>query len=121
MHDKKFLAHLKPSKGSMLVFDKAYNFYQQFSDWTKEGVNFVCRLKDNATDWLQEVLFEKELKKEESGVYKVEHIHLHYKRDKIPETLCLRLVYYKDEKGRKYRFITHNWEITLDEVALIYK
>jgi len=47
--------------------------------------------------------------------------HLHYKRDKIPETLCLRLVYYKDEKWRKYRFITKNWEITLAEVALIYK
>jgi hypothetical protein len=45
MHDKKFLAHLNPAKGSMLVFDKAYNFYH---DWTREGVNFVCRLKDNA-------------------------------------------------------------------------
>jgi transposase len=30
-------------------------------------------------------------------------------------------VYYKDEKGRKYKFITNNWEITPEEVALIYK
>lgn len=79
MHDKKFLSHLNPSKGSMPVFDKAYNFYCLFSDRTKEGVNFVCRLKDNAKSQLQEVLFEKELKKEESGVYKIEHIHLDYK------------------------------------------
>jgi hypothetical protein len=48
MHDKKFLQHLNPAKGSMLVFDKAYNYYQQFADWTQEGVFFVCRLKDNA-------------------------------------------------------------------------
>lgn len=121
MHDKKFLSHLNPSKGSMPVFDKAYNFYCQFSDWTKEGGNFVCRLKDNAKSQLQEVLFEKKLKKEESGVYKIEHIHLDYKRGKKKETLCLRLVYYKDEKGRKYKFITNNWEITPEEVALIYK
>ena len=121
MHDKKFLSHLNPSKGSMPVFDKAYNFYCQFSDWTKEGGNFVCRLKDNAKSQLQEVLFEKELKKEESGVYKIEHIHLDYKRGKKKETLCLRLVYYKDEKGRKYKFITNNWEIRPEEVALIYK
>ena len=31
------------------------------------------------------------------------------------------MVYYKDEKGRKYKFITNNWEITPEEVALIYK
>lgn len=121
MHDKKFLAHLNPAKGSMLVFDKAYNFYQQFADWTREGVNFVCCLKDNAKAQLQEVLFEKNLTKEEFGVYKIGHIHLEYKREKKPETLCLRLVYYKDEKGRKYKFITNNWEITPEEVALIYK
>lgn len=78
-------------------------------------------MKDNAKSQLQEVLFEKELKKEESGVYKIEHIHLDYKRGKKKETLCLRLVYYKDEKGRKYKFITNNWEIAPEEVALIYK
>jgi len=121
MHDKKFLAHLNPGKGSMLVFDKAYNYYTQFADWTKEGVNFVCRLKENAKIQLQEVLFEKKLSKEEFGVCKVEHIHLDYKKDKHQKTLCLRLVYYKDKKGRKYKFITNNWEITADEVALIYK
>lgn len=33
----------------------------------------------------------------------------------------MRLVYYKDEQGRKYKFITNNWEISPEEVALIYK
>ena len=121
MHDKKFLEHLHPTKGSMLVFDKAYNYYSQFASWTEEGVNFVCRLKDNAKIQLQEVLFEKQLLKEEFGVYKVEHIHLDYKIGKQQKILCLRLVYYKDEHGRKYKFITNNWDITAEEVALIYK
>ncbi len=85
MHDKKFLSHLNPSKGSMLVFDKAYNYYLQFAHWTQEGVNFVCRLKDNAKVQLQEVLFELPLSKQEFGVYKVEHIHLDYKREKKPK------------------------------------
>jgi hypothetical protein len=121
MHDKKFLQHLNPAKGSMLVFDKAYNFYQQFAEWTEEDIFFVCRLKDNAKAELQEVLFDKTLEKDEYGVYRVEHIHLKYKKDKQDKTLCLRLVYYKDEYGRKYKFITNNWEITAEEVALIYK
>lgn len=121
MHDKKFLQHLNPSKGSMLVFDKAYNYYRQFADWTDEDVYFVCRLKDNAKAEVQDVLFEKTLGKDEHGVYRIEHIHLKYKKGKQEKTLCLRLVYYRDEQGRKYKFITNNWDITAEEVALIYK
>jgi hypothetical protein len=121
MHDKKFLQHLNPSKGSMLVFDKAYNYYRQFAEWTEEEVYFVCRLKDNAKAEVQEVLFEKPLEKDEYGVYRTEHIHLKYKKEKQEKTLCLRLVYYRDEQGRKYKFITNNWHITAEEVALIYK
>jgi hypothetical protein len=48
MHDRKFLSHLKPSRGNMLVFDKAYNYYQQFAQWMGDEVNFVCQLKVNA-------------------------------------------------------------------------
>src|SRR5690554_1640671 len=121
MHDKKFLQHLNPSKGSILVFDKAYNYYMQFAQWTDEDVFFVCRLKDNAKFEVQEVLFEKLLEKNKNGVYRVEHIHLKYKKKKKEKTLCLRLVYYRDEQGRKYKFITNNWDITDEEVALIYK
>jgi hypothetical protein len=135
MHDKNFLHYLNLSKGSMVVFDKAYNYYLQFAKWTEIGVNFVCRLKENAKYEVQEVLFQKNLGKEEFGVYKVEHIRIKYaekveinvegkektKKIKQQKTLCLRLVFYKDEQGRKYQFITNNWEITAEEVALIYK
>jgi len=136
MHDKNFLQYLNLSKGSMIVFDKAYNYYLQFAKWTQAGVNFVCRLKDNAKYEVQgEPLFEKKLGKDEFGVYKVEHIHIQYKetveidvedkkkKKKVKQikTLCLRLVWYKDDQGRKYKFITNNWDITDEEVALLYK
>ena len=112
MHDKNFLQYLKLPAGSMIVFDKAYNYYLQFTKWTESGVNFVCRLKDNAKYEVQgEPLFEKDLKKEEYGVYKVEHIHIKYaetveinvegkkktKKLKQQKTLCLRLVFYKGD------------------------
>jgi transposase len=136
MHDKNFLQYLNLSAGSMAVFDKAYNYYLQFAKWTAAGVNFVCRLKDNAKYEVQgDPLFEKKLDKGEFGVSKVEHIHIKYtetaqvsvegkkktRKVKQQKTLCLRLVFYRDEKGRKYKFITNNWEITHEEVALIYK
>ncbi len=135
MHDKNFLQYLNLAPGSMIVFDKAYNYYLQYAKWTQTGVNYVCRLKDNAKYEVQEVLFEKKLEKGEYGVFKTEHIHINYKetveievegkkkkkKSKQVKTLCLRLVWYKDEEGRKYKFITNNWEITDEEVALAYK
>jgi hypothetical protein len=108
MHDKNFLQYLNMASGSMIVFDKAYNYYLQFAKWTQAGVNFVCRLKDNAKYEVQgEPLFEKTQGKEESGVYKVAHIHIQYKetveidveekkkKKKVKQikTLCLRLVW----------------------------
>lgn len=121
LHDKNFLKHLILSIGSMVVFDKAYNHYLQFAKWTQEQVNFVCRLKTNAVYDVQEVLFEKTLTAKEFGVTKVEHIHLKYIDKKVNKTLCLRKVTYKDEKGRVYEFITNNFSITSEEVALLYK
>jgi hypothetical protein len=53
-HDKKFLDKLTLPAGSMIAFDKAYNHYLQFARWTQQGVNFVCRLKDNAVYQVQE-------------------------------------------------------------------
>ena len=105
----------------MLVFDKSYNYYKQFAEWTEESVYFVCRLKDNGKAEIQEILFGNPLGKDEHGVYRIEHIHLRYKKEKHEKTLCLRLIYYRDEQGRKYKFITNNWYITAEEVALIYK
>lgn len=121
MHDKNFLKHLVLPIGSMIVFDKAYNHYLQFARWTRDGVNFVCRLKDNAVYDVIEVLFEKTLADKEFGVSRVEHIHLKYKENKQVKALCLRKVTYKDEKGRIYQFITNNFEIAAEEVAFIYK
>jgi IS4 transposase len=120
-HDKNFLKHLILPQGSMIAFDKAYNHYWQFAKWTEEGIFFVCRLKDNAKYEVQDVMSEKTLSKDESGVMKEEHIHLKYKENKKEKTLCLRKVTYRDDKGRVYQFITNNWDITAEEVALIYK
>lgn len=120
-HDKNFLKYLVLPIGSMIVFDKAYNHYLQFAQWTEQGINFVCRLKNNAVYEVREILFEKTLTDKEFGLMKVELIHLDYKDNKEKKKLCLRKVTYKDEKHRVYQFITNNFEITPEEVAFLYK
>jgi hypothetical protein len=61
-HDKKFLQYINCLEADcMTVFDKAYNRYFQFAKWTREGIFFVCRQKDNAKYEVVETLFEAEL------------------------------------------------------------
>jgi Domain of unknown function (DUF4372)/Transposase DDE domain len=49
-HDKVVLhqKELRLNPGSIVVFDRAYNDYCQFGQWTEAGVFFVTRLKENA-------------------------------------------------------------------------
>jgi CRISPR/Cas system-associated endoribonuclease Cas2 len=92
LHDKNFLKHPILPQGSMTVFDKTYNHYLQFAQWTQESVFFVCRLKDNAKYEVQNTVFEQTLPEKTAGVLKEEHIHLSYKEDKKQKTLCLRKI-----------------------------
>ena len=125
MHDKKFLSKLSLNRGSMVTMDRAYNFYRQFAAWTQEGVFFVTRQKKNAKSEVMETLYRRPQGEKEDDkkacVLKEEHIRLTCKEGKEVKPLCLRRVAYRDEKGRNYHFITNNWEITAEEVALIYK
>jgi hypothetical protein len=120
-HDKNFLQYIHLAAHSMIVFDKAYNHYLQFAQWTQEQINFVCRLKSNADYQVQEVVFKQDLQDKQSGVLLEEHIHLSYKEDKKSKGLCLRKVTYRDDKGRIYEFISNNFDISREEVAFLYK
>jgi len=121
VHDKIFLSQIQVPAHSMLVFDKAYNYYKQFAKWTEEKIYFVTRQKNNAICEVLKTVMDKELSAGESGVYKEEIIEISYKENKEEKKLKLRRVYYCDQKNRHFVFITNNFEITAEEVAFIYK
>ncbi len=121
VHDKNFLSQIKVPSHSMLVFDKAYNYYKQFAKWTEEKIYFVTRQKNNAVCRVLELISEKETTKNQAGVYKEEIIEISYKENKEERQLKLRRIYYQDDKNRQYVFITNNFEITAGEVAFIYQ
>lgn len=120
-HDKNFIQYLNLAPHSMIVFDRAYNHYLQFAKFTQKQINFVCRLKSNAIYEMVQELFCQTQAGTGFGVLKEEHIHLKYKEENQEKNLCLRKVTYRDDKGRIYEFITNNFEISNEEVALIYK
>ncbi|WP_348062761.1 transposase [Gelidibacter sp.] len=47
-HDHIFLKELDLKKGSFVVFDKGYVDYEQYQQWSLDGIYFVTRQKSNA-------------------------------------------------------------------------
>lgn len=128
-HDKNFLKSLELISYSMLVFDKAYNYYHQFALWTQKQVYFVTRLRKNAVYRVVETKRTHYRKKGQAKVLRDEIIELEYhpedengKRNlKETRTMRLRKVCYQDEQNRYYEFLTNNFDITAEEVAFLYK
>jgi hypothetical protein len=129
VHDKNFLKSLELISNSMIVFDKAYNYYHQFAVWSERQVFFVTRLKKNAVYTVLEINRVHYRKKGQPKVLRDEIIELEYhpedstgkRQMKITKTLQLRKVCYQDEKNRYFEFLTNNLEITAEEVAFLYK
>jgi len=129
VHDKNFLKELELISHSMVVFDRAYNYYMQFALWTEKQIYFVTRMKKNAVYTVIETVQEHERIKGKAMVIKEEIIELEYhpendKGKKITnqtKTLRLRKVCYQDEKNRCYEFLCNNFEITAEEIAFLYK
>ncbi len=120
-HDKNFLKDIQVPKYSMLVFDKAYNYYQQFAKWTKDDIYFVTRQKTNAVYEVIKKVSSSRSKKDTARVLGEELIEISYKIGKEIRVLKLRRVCYQDEMNREYVFLSNNMTISAEEIALIYR
>ena len=120
-HDHTFLSKLKLEPHQIALFDKAYVDYQQYDKWTKEGIHFVTRLKDNAVyDGLEETEIPDNAP---VGYLKDEKIQISYKDEHQKEQLLFlrRVVYYDDQKKRVLQFLTNIPDMTAEQIGLLYK
>lgn len=121
MHDKQFMKEIQVPAYSMMVFDKAYNFYKQFAYWTNKQIYFVTRQKTNALYTVIQTLIDTASIKGKAMIYREEIIEVIYTENKEKKKLILKRVCYRDEKNRHYVFVSNNLEIEASEIALIYK
>jgi len=129
VNDQKFLKSLELISDSMIVFDKAYNYYHQFALWTEKHVYFVTRMKKNAVYTVKEVKRTHYRKKGLAKVLRDEIIELEYHPEREDGTqdiktklkMRLRKVSYQDEQNRYFDFLTNNFDITAEDVAFLYK
>lgn len=120
-HDKQFLKHIRLEKGKIAVFDKGYNDYKTFDEFTENGVFFVTRLKSNAS---YESVKENDIPNYiDNGVLKDEIIRVDIKEHgAYLKTIELRkIAYWDDENKRCFEFLTNLNGMNAGHIALIYK
>jgi len=119
-HDHMFLDEVfNLTAGSIITFDKGYVDYATYEAFTQCSIWYVTRLKDNA---LYQAREEFDIPDDaDSGVLKDEEIILFYGDKKQKQHLARRIAYWDNENGRFLEFITNNFELPAEKIALIYK
>lgn len=118
-HDHVLLSEVHLEAGSFITFDKGYVDYAEYERFTQEEVFYVTRLKDNA---VYEAGEEFDIPDDaDSGVLKDEKITLSYGKDGKSKHSSRRIAYWDAENKRLFEFITNNFELAAEKIALIYK
>jgi putative transposase len=117
-HDVTVGRTLKFPKGSIVVVDKGYNDYAWYKQLTDKGIFFVTRLKSNAK--YRTVSRRSALKSK--GLTSDQTIEFTGSQTAKKCPVQLRRIGYRDaETGKRYVFLTNNFELTAKTIADIYK
>ena len=118
VHELRVAKSLHFPKGSVVVMDRAYVDYRQFARWTKAGIFFVTRLKENANYWD----FEDWPLPKNSNVLKDQLIRLNPITAGAPCQEDLRLVTVWDERNQcEVRLLTNQMHFGASTIAAIYR
>ena len=108
-NDQNIYKKLQLPQSSYIVFDKGYNNYQAFANFSNAGIYFITRQKENAVFTQQiECLHDDTTP---TNIIKESTITQQYKDENgHTQTLKLRRIAWYDEKqNRCYEFITNNF------------
>jgi len=104
--------------GSIIVMDRGYNDYELFANWTRSGVYFVTRLKDNA-DYI--VLKEHPVAARGNIVSDETIFFAAAKAQKHCPFPLRRIVSVDPESGQSIALLTNHFEFAASTIGAIYK
>lgn len=119
--DSTFLKEVKLPAGSIIVFDKGYNHYPTLNRFTREGVSWVSRLRQDAVfDFIEDRdLSEPQRSK---GIVSDKEVILGHHHDKKSTKVRVRLISYKDPQTKKeLEFLTNNFRMAPATIADLYR
>jgi len=118
-HDHVLLKDVDLPQNSFICFDKGYVDYEQYQVFTQKKIWYVTRLKDNAI-----YVAGKELDipdEAHQGVLKDQEIELSYGENKKLKHKARRIAFWDDENKRVFEFLTNNFDLSAEDIAMIYK
>lgn len=119
-NDQKFLEKLNCDEHTVYIFDKGYNDYKAFDNFTKQKTGFVTRKKENAK---YQVTQKNDIPETiHSGVLSDEIIEVTLDKRTAKNKLKLRKIKYYDREHKKtFEFISNLFEFRADTIAALYK
>lgn len=119
LHDSKVMDQIPYEKDSFYIFDRAYMVTKMLYLVEAKDAFFVVREKHKM---LFEVVLDKNYNYPETGVMADQTIKFkgHKTKKQYPKELR-RIVFYDKEGNRTFVFYTNNFNITAEQVALLYK
>jgi hypothetical protein len=104
--------------GSIIVMDRGYNDYELFANWTRTGVYFVTRLKDNA-DY---IVLEEHPVAARGNIDSDETIFFAGPKAQRDCPFPLRRIVSNDpESGQTIALLTNHFEFAASTIGAIYK
>ena len=116
VHEVNSARHMDLPRDSMVLCDRGYIDFELLYKWNLNGVDFVSRLKKNAT---YEVA-EEDLKQYVGNVLSDETIFLRGSRDKYPERLR-KVVVCDTVNHRTLVLVTNNFDLDAQTIADLYR
>jgi len=119
VHDSQVMELIPYEKGSFYIFDRAYMATQKLFIIEEAGAYFVVREKHKMS---YEVVEDKGYNNPVSGIMADQTIRFkgHKTKKQYPAELR-RVVFYDHDGNRTFVFYTNNFEVTAEQVALLYK
>lgn len=123
-HDSPFLKELHLPAGSYVCFDKGYNNYTLFEQWTTNvdhRIYYVTRLRENAHIVSQSEL-EVSPEQQKAGIVSDCNVVLGNPANRNTQALPGRIVTFKDPKsGRVFRYLTNINHLKAIQIADMYR
>jgi hypothetical protein len=117
-HDIKAARRLTLNPGSIVAMDRAYNDFTLFGTWTKQGIYFVTRMKDNT---LYEVVERYNAPLNRSIVSDEKVVLTSSKAETACPYPLRRVVVWDAENQRELILLTNNFELGASTISAIYK
>jgi len=118
LHDVHFLDMIDFEMGAYYIFDKAYIDFERLFRMNMAGSYFVTRLKKNATF----IIIDRAKIRKKKGIRSDHTIEMvnYYSSKQYPGRLR-KVRFYDEEKKRIFTFITNNFDLKAEDIALLYK